>query len=269
MYLGKFHFGHSTHRTVLWPQWVQFVQDLIQLHKLILLCLLQILFSFSFFWVNLLTSRYRLILEHSFSFSRILEHSFSLSRPRFTTFLSLHHAPWERNTSLTFLCSCFVAPPWNRVNLLYSAPSNSTRRYCHYSYSYWRWASSILDDVTWLTSSWVTGHLLDSIASATSRHVSIIVKTRLASTSCQRLQYRQFSQPFVGNTAGLLLRIATSRSTINRYYGYLLDVWSSLIWLISIIDLYKNIHDQIVVIIFFCCIGPLLWGIVQLLQLPC
>ena len=64
--------------------------------------------------------------------------------------------------------------------------------------------------------------------------------------------------PFVGNTADLLLRVASSRSTINKYYGYLLDVWSSLIWLMSIIDLCKNIHDQIVVIIFFCCIGPLL-----------
>ena len=41
---------------------------------------------------------------------------------------------------------CEFTPPWNRANLLHSASSNSTRRYCHYSYSYWRW-----DSFTWTT----------------------------------------------------------------------------------------------------------------------
>ena len=114
------------------------------------------------------------------------------------------------------------------------------------------------------------GHLLSFIASATSRHVSIIIKTRLALTSYQRLQHRHnFHNCLLEILQASPLRIASSRSTINRYYGYVLGVWTSLIWLISIIDLYKNIHDQIVVIIFFCCIGPsslLGWGIGQL---PC
>ena len=52
-----------------------------------------------------------------------------------------------KNTSLTSPRNCLVASSWNRANLLYSASSNSTRRYCHHSYSYWRWASST--STTW------------------------------------------------------------------------------------------------------------------------
>ena len=88
---------------------------------------------------------------------------------------------------------CEFTPPWNRANLLHSASSNSTRRYCHYSYACWRWAS-----FTWTT--W-PGYL-------TMSHCDIcctllpaplpdmflsLLKTRLASTPCQRLQYRHSS----------------------------------------------------------------------------
>ena len=146
-------------------------------------------FSFSFLWADLLAK----------DTDRFWNIRFVVQTQSYYLFLS-PFASWGKDTSFTFPCNANLHHHETTADLLHSASSNCARLFCHYSYSYWRWASST--STTWLDYLIMShcGHLLDFITSATSRHASIIIKTRLASTSCQRLQYRH-------NFPNLLLEI--------------------------------------------------------------
>ena len=139
MYLDKIHFGHTRAQNgamtsvgpVLFKIWSNYINSF---------CFACFKLLFIFFPLGRSPClRYRSILDHSFRFVQTQSNYLLSSR------FMLHAMRKKHFVNISLWCE--FAPPWNRVDLLHSASSNSIRLYCHYLYTHWRWASST--STTW------------------------------------------------------------------------------------------------------------------------